>query len=349
MIKLGVLDQSPIRRDGTASDAVKETIDLARACESYGYHRYWVAEHHNSKSFAGAAPEILIGALGASTSRIRVGSGGIMMPHYSPLKVAEQFRMLETLYPGRIDLGLGRAPGTDGRTTRALQPGPQAYDISVFPQQVELLIQFLEDANGLSGEAGGFPDEHPYKGIHAMPRGEGNPELWMLGSGGDGAAHAGQFGMPYSFAHFINQDAGTSPVEIYRQCFKPSRRLNRPYVAVGVSVMVADTEEEANRIAASRNHWVVKLLQNQAERFWPVDDALNYPYSDREKAMLKAIEHRSVTGAPEQVRVKLLQMIDEYGADELNILTITHDHADRLRSYKLLADAFSLSGSLAAD
>lgn len=349
MIKLGVLDQSPIRRDGTAAEALAETIDLARHCDKWGYHRYWVAEHHNSKSFAGSAPEIMIAALGAATKRMRVGSGGVMMPHYSPLKVAEQFRLLESLYPGRIDLGMGRAPGTDLRTTRALQPGPQAYDIAVFPQQVELLIQFLEDANGLEGSAGGFPDEHPYKGIHAMPRGEGFPELWMLGSGGDGAAHAGQFGMPYSFAHFINQDAGTGPVEIYRQSFRPSPRLSRPYVSLGVSVMVGETEEKAKRIAASRNHWVVKLLQNQAERFWPVEDALAYPYSDREKAMLEAVEQRSVTGSPEQVRAKLLEMVETYGADELVILTITHDHEDRLRSYELLADAFSLRAQEAAE
>jgi alkanesulfonate monooxygenase SsuD/methylene tetrahydromethanopterin reductase-like flavin-dependent oxidoreductase (luciferase family) len=183
MVTLSVLDQSPIRKGGTAAEALANTIDLARHAERLGYSRYWLAEHHNTSSFAGSAPEVMIAAVAGATSHIHVGSAGVMLPHYSPLKVAELFRLLETLYPGRIDLGLGRAPGSDQRTARALQPGPQAYPIDVFPQQVELLIQFLEDSIGLGGEAGGFPIGHPYTGIHATPRGPGLPKLWMLGSG----------------------------------------------------------------------------------------------------------------------------------------------------------------------
>ena len=343
MVSLSVLDQSPIRQGGTAAQAMTETIDLARACERAGYARYWVAEHHNTSSFAGSAPEVLISTIAASTKTIRVGAGGIMLPHYSPLKVAEWFRVLETLYPGRIDLGMGRAPGSDPRTSAALQPGPKAYGIEVFPQQVEMLTQFLEDANGLAGEAGGFPADHPYRGIHATPMGPGFPDLWMLGSGGDGAIHAAQFGLAYCFAHFINQDAGTTPLELYRRHFKPSRRLPAPRGSIAVSVTVADTEEEAQRIAASRNLWVVQLLQNKAGPFPSVEDALAYPYTEAELDMLKMVKKRGLTGSPEQVRARLLALGEQYGVDDFVILTITHDHKDRVRSYALLGEAMGLS------
>ena len=346
MVTLSVLDQSPIREGGSAAQALRETIDLARACETAGYQRYWVAEHHNTSSFAGSAPEIMIGAIAAATDTIRVGSGGVMLPHYSALKVAETFRVLEALYPGRIDLGLGRAPGSDQKTSRALQPGPQAYGIDAFPQQIELLIQFLEDAQGLEGEHGGFAPDHPYKGIHAIPKGDGAPDLWMLGSSSDGAMYAAQFGLPYCFAHFINQDAGATPLELYRQNFRPSRSLTGPRGSIGVSVTVADTEEEANRISASRNLWVLHLLQNKAGPFKPIDDALAFPLSAEEQVMLRAVEQRSLTGTPEQVRGRLLQLGEEYGVDDFVILTITHDHADRVKSYQLLAEAFGLTANI---
>ena len=343
MVTLSVLDQSPIRQGGTAAEAVANTLDLARHAERLGYKRYWLAEHHNSNAFAGSAPELMIAAVANATSHIRVGSAGVMLPHYSPLKVAELFRILETLYPGRVDLGVGRAPGSDMRTSRALQPGPQAYDIWVFPQQVELLIQFLEDATGLAGAAGGFPDGHPYTGIHATPRGPGLPDFWMLGSGGDGAIHAAQFGMSYCFAHFINQDAGTAPIDLYRRHFKPSRYLTSPHAAIGVSVTVAETEDEARRISASRNLWVMHLLQNRAGMFPSIEEALAYPYTDEEKTMLRAIENRGITGTPEQVRGRLLRMGEEYGVDDFVILTITYYQKDRVRSYELLAEAFGIA------
>jgi luciferase family oxidoreductase group 1 len=340
MVTLSVLDQSPIPRGGSAANAYANTIDLARHTERFGYKRFWLAEHHNSNALAGSAPEVLIAAVAAATKNIRVGSGGIMLPHYSPLKVAEQFRVLETLYPGRIDLGLGRAPGSDQRTMRALQPGPTAYDVGVFPQQVELLIQFLEDSNGLAGEAGGFPTDHPYRGIHASPRGPGMPELWMLGSGGDGAMVAAQFGMPYCFAHFINQDAGTAPLDLYRQHFKPSRYLEKPYGSIGVSVTVGETEEDSRRLAAPRNLWVLHFLQGRLGPFPSMEEALSYPYTDQERAMLRGIEGRSIAGTGKQVREKLMAMGEEYGVDEYVVLTITHEQYDRVRSYELLAEAF---------
>ena len=345
MVTLNILDQSPIRKGGTAAEAIANTIDLARHAERLGYSRYWLAEHHNTSSFAGSAPEVLIDAVAAATSHIRVGSGGIMLPHYSPLKVAECSRVLETLYPGRIDLGMGRAPGGDQRTTRALQPGPQAYDIGVFPQQVELLRQFLEDSTGLQGEAGGFPASHPYIGLHATPRGPGIPELWMLGSGGDGALIAAQFGMAYCFAHFINQDAGTQPLELYRRNFRPSRDLTTPKGAIAVSVTVAGTEEEAKRIASSRNLWVMHLLQNRAGAFPSIEEALDYPYTDEDRVMLRAIEQRGFAGTPEQVRARLLALGEAHGVDEFTILTITYDQKDRVRSYELLAEAMGITSA----
>ncbi len=342
MVTLSVLDQSPIRKGGSAAEAFANTIDLAKQAERLGYSRYWLAEHHNTSSFAGSAPEVLIAAVAAATNHIRVGSGGVMLPHYSPLKVAECFRVLETLYPGRIDLGVGRAPGGDMRTTRALQPGPQAYDVGVFPQQVELLRQFLEDAMGLHGEEGGFPADHPYVGLHATPRGPGMPALWMLGSGGDGAIIAAQLGLAYCFAHFINQDAGTQPLELYRRNFRPSRDNAGPRGSIAVSVTVADTEEEAKRIASSRNLWVMHLLQNRAGSFPSIEEALAYPYTDQDRVMLRAIEQRSITGSPENVRGKLLALGEAHGVDDFVILTITYDPKDRVRSYELLAEAMGL-------
>lgn len=343
MVSLSVLDQSPIRKNGTAAQALQESILLAQAAERFGYKRYWVAEHHNSTSFADATPEILTAAICAATHHIRVGPGGVMLPHYSPLKVAETFRMLEALYPGRIDLGLGRAPGTDQRTVAALQPGPQAYSTEVFPQQVELLAQFLEDSNGLSGEVGGFPADHPYRGIHACPMGEGMPEMWMLGSSTDGAQHAARFGLPYCFAHFINQDAGTLPLEVYREHFRPSRTLATPHASLAVSVTVADTEEEAQLISASRNLWILRLLQNRAGPFVSDEEALATKLTAEEETMMVQIKQRGITGTPEHVRGRLLQMGVEYGVDDFVILTITHDADARTRSYQLLADAFQLT------
>lgn len=340
-MRLSVLDQSPIRADGTAADAVRETIALAKAAEAMGYHRYWLAEHHNSNSFAGSCPEILIGRVASETKSIRVGSGGVMLPHYSPLKVAEQFRMLEVLNPGRIDLGLGRAPGTDQMTARALQAGPQGWDIDAFPSQVFLLRQFLDDASGRAP----IPDDHPYKNIHAMPRGDisTGPELWMLGSGMHGAVYAGQLGLPFSHAYFINPEGSEDAVAAYRERFKPSAACPRPRVSMGVAALAAETEEEARALATSRNLWVVRLLTGQPIPFPPPEEVKDYPFTDQELALLRTVQHRSIVGTPEQVRAGLLQLAEAHDAEELVVVTITYDYASRLKSYELLAKAFALT------
>ncbi len=338
-MRLSVLDQSPIPQGSDAPAAIAETIRLAQACEALGYHRYWLAEHHNTHSFAGSAPEILIGRVAAETKTIRVGSGGVMLTHYSPLKVAEQFRMLEVLTPGRIDLGLGRAPGGDQRTAQALQAGPQGWGIDAFASQVHLLKQFLDDASGIAP----MPDDHPYRGIHAMPAGPTRPEMWLLGSGIHSAVYAGELGLPFSHAYFINADASEEACAEYRRRFKPSSWCERPRISLGVAALVAQTEEEAWRLSASRNLWVVRLLTNRPILFAPPEEVLDYPYTEQERAILRSVEKRSVVGTKEQVRRKLLTLADAHGAEELVVVTITYDYASRLRSYELLADAFSLS------
>jgi luciferase family oxidoreductase group 1 len=336
-MRLSVLDQSPVRSDGTAADAVAETIALAKACERLGYHRYWLAEHHNTKSFAGSAPEVLIARVAAETKTIRVGSGGVMLTHYSPLKVAEQFRMLEILSPGRIDLGLGRAPGTDQRTAQALQAGPQGWGIDAFPSQVHLLRQFLDDAAGQS-----LPDDHPYRGIHASPMGPTRPEMWLLGSGIHSAVYAGELGLPFAHAHFISAEGSEEAVENYRHRFKPSSWCERPRLAMGVAALAAETEEDARKLSASRNLWVVRLLTGRPIAFPPPEEALDYPYTDQEKALLENIEARSTVGTPDVVKKKLTALAERHGAEELVIVTITYDAKSRTRSYELLAKEFGL-------
>jgi luciferase family oxidoreductase group 1 len=340
-MRLSVLDQSPIRKDGTAAQAVAETIALAKAAEALGYHRYWLAEHHNTGSFAGSAPEVLIARVAAETKTMRVGSGGVMLTHYSPLKVAEQFRMLEVLNPGRIDLGLGRAPGTDQRTAAALQAGPQGWSIDAFPSQVHLLRQFLDDA----AEREPLPPDHPYRGIHAMPRAPSasGPELWMLGSGIHGAIYAGEFGLPFSHAYFISPEGSEDAVAAYRERFKPSAACPRPVVSLGVAALVAETDDEAQALAASRNLWVVRLLTGRPIPFPPPDEARDYPFTEQELALLRTVQRRSIVGTQAQVRAGLLALAEAHGAEELVVVTITYDYASRLRSYELLAEAFALS------
>jgi len=337
-MRLSVLDQSPIRKGGTAETAVAETLALAKACDSLGYHRYWLAEHHNSNSFAGSCPEILIGRVAQETKHLRVGSGGVMLTHYSPLKVAEQFRMLELLSPGRIDLGIGRAPGSDQRTTLALQAGPQGFGIDAFPSQVHLLRQFLADAAGLAP----FPDDHPYRGVHAMPRGSGIPEIWLLGSGIHSAVYAAELGLPFSHAYFISTEGSEDACTEYRARFKPSAFCREPRISLGVAALVAESEAEAERLALSRNLWVVRLLTGHPIPFPSPEEAAQHPLTEQEKRLLSGIEKRAIVGAPKMVRDRLSELAAMHGAEELVIVTITYDYASRLRSYELLADSFDL-------
>jgi len=348
-LRLSVLDQSPVREGQSPADAIRETLDLAQAADRLGYHRYWLAEHHSTPGLAGAAPEILIAEVATRTRRIRVGSGGVMLTHYSPLKVAEQFRMLETLHPGRIDLGIGRAPGSDARTAQALRhgigtqrgagvPDPWAEaEVARFPEQVADLVGFLADA---------LPPEHRFATVRAMPAGQGVPEVWLLGSTDASAACAAHYGTAFSFAHFINADGGAAVTRAYLRAFQPSPVLQAPRASVAVFAICADTEAEAQRLARSRDLFIVRLYTGRAGQYPSVETAERYPYSPRELAIVEHARRRTVAGAPEQVRASLQALAAEYGVDELVVVTITHDPKARLRSYELLAEAFGLPGGL---
>jgi luciferase family oxidoreductase group 1 len=325
---LSVLDQSPISEGSVGAAALRNSIDLAQSVEALGYERYWIAEHHGTPMLASAAPEILIAAVAAATSRIRVGSGGVMLPHYSPLKVAEVFSMLAALHPGRIDLGLGRAPGSDRETMIALQRDRRQVSPDDFPEQLAELLAYLEDD---------FPAGHPFARLAALPGGPERPEVWLLGSSPQSAIWAGELGLPYMFADFINP-TGAEIAQLYRERFVPSSRRAAPFVGVAVSVVCADDDEEAQRLASSSRMVMTLLRQGRLIRVPPVETALAFfeeqpPPSGR----------RAVVGSPETVRAGIDEVVASYGADEAMVVTITYEHEARRRSYELVAGAFHLS------
>ena len=333
MLRLGVLDQSPVRSGATPAEAIRETLALARATDRLGYHRYWLAEHHSTPALAGPSPEVLIPQVAAMTTGIRVGSGGVMLQHYSALKVAESFRVLETLYPGRIDLGIGRAPGSDQVTARALA-GPLGGGIEDFPDKIADLLGFLH---------GDLPPEHPHAGVLAMPTGPGAPEVWLLGSSDQSAAMAAHFGTGFSFAHFINAEGGAAVTRAYAGAFKPSPLLAEPRASVAVFVVCAPTEEDARRLAQSRDLFIVRLYTGRLSRYPTVAEAEAYQYSPREWAIVEHARRRRIAGTPPQCRAGLEALAAEYGVDEVVVVTITESWETRLRSYALLAEAFGLT------
>jgi luciferase family oxidoreductase group 1 len=318
----------------TPAEAIQETLELAQAAERLGYHRYWVAEHHSTPGLAGSSPEVLIGQIAARTRHLRVGSGGVMLPHYSALKVAESFRVLEALFPGRIDLGIGRAPGSDQRTASALRHGPGALGVEHFPQQVADVLAFLRNA---------LPAGHPFAGVMAMPSGPTVPEAWLLGSSDGSAAVAAHLGTAFSFAHFINSEGGAEITRAYGRHFRPSAELAAPRASAAVFAIAADTDAEARRLARSRELFLLRLYTGRAGLYPSVDEAEAYPYSAHERALLPHLRRRAIVGAPEAVRDGLVALAGEYGVDELIIVTITHDPKARVRSYELIAQAFGLT------
>jgi luciferase family oxidoreductase group 1 len=330
-MRLSVLDQSPVRSGMTPAEALQETLELAQLCERLGYHRYWLAEHHATPALAGSSPEILIGQVAARTSRIRVGSGGVMLQHYSPLKVAENFRVLETLFPGRIDLGIGRAPGSDQLTARALRPeGPRIDD---FPDKVADTLGYL---------GGALPPGHPFGRVRVMPEGPTTPEVWLLGSSDQSAMLAAHFGLAFSFAHFINADGGADVTRAYARAFRPSPLLAEPRASAAIFAVCADTEAEARRLALSRELFIAWLYTGRPRPYPSPEEAEAYPYDAREHAIVQHARQRTVAGTPEHVREQLSRLAADYGVDELVIVTITHDPKARRRSYELLAQAFAL-------
>jgi luciferase family oxidoreductase group 1 len=329
--RLSVLDQSPIAQGQDAAQALRNTLDLAQTADRLGYHRYWLAEHHASRSLAGVAPEALIGPVALATRQIRVGSGGVMLPHYSPFKVAETFSMLSAMAPGRIDLGLGRAPGSDQRTAVALQRDRTRRMPSDFPEQLDELTAYLE---------GTLPEDHPFASLqHLMPTGGGMPELWMLGSSPDSAIWAAERGLPYCFADFINSD-GAHLAQHYRRSFRPSARLAEPYVMAATWTIAAPTMDEAVRLAAPARMMFAHLIAGNPIPVPPVEEALTWldanPQADRR-------HRRTVLGTPAEVRAGLDAVAADYGADELMLVNILPDHAARRRSYELVAAEYKLA------
>jgi luciferase family oxidoreductase group 1 len=333
MLTLSVLDQSPVRQGVTPRQALLETIELARHVDALGYRRYWLAEHHSTPALAGSAPEIMIARIAAETSQIRVGSGGVMLSHYSSLKVAEQFRMLETLYPGRIDLGIGRAPGSDQLTAVALQHGPGALGIEHFPNQIADLIGYLEHT---------IPADHPFSRIHLMPDGDTLPEIWILGSSEQSSIFAAYFGRAFSFAHFITDEGGPEIMASYKAQFRSSSALSAPQASIGVFVICAESEERAQYLAASRDLSRLRMRQGILKPFPPPEEALAYPYTEIERRVVEHHRRRQIVGTPETVKPQLEALVESYGVDEVVVLTITHDYEARKHSYTLLAEAFGL-------
>lgn len=330
--RLSVLDQSPIAEGMTAADAVRNTLDLARLCDALGYDRYWIAEHHASPALAGAAPEALIGPIALATGRIRVGSGGIMLPHYSPFKVAETFALLSALAPGRIDLGLGRAPGSDQRTAIALQRDRSKRMPMDFPEALDELTAYLD---------GTLPADHPFARLaETLPDGRGgSPDLWMLGSSPDSAMWAAERGLPYCFADFINEN-GAALAGHYRRNFRPSARLPQPHVMVATWAIAADSENEAMRQSLPSRMMMAHLITG---RLIPVPSIAKAQAWLADNADPMAHRRRTTLGTPGQVRAGLDRIAADYGADEVMLVNILTDHQARRHSYALMAREYDLA------
>ncbi len=332
-MQIGVLDQSPIISGYRAADALRATIELAQRAEQLGFARYWLAEHHAIAALADPCPEILVGRIAAATSTIRVGTGGVLLPYYSALKVAEVFRMLEALFPGRIDLGLGRAPGGDMRTAKALAGG--RYDAAEnFPQQVYELAAYLD---------GSLPADHPFAQVRVMPEVETTPEIWLLGSSDYSAALACQLGLPFAFAHFINGHGGDGVTRAYRQQYRASPQRSQPRAMVCTFVVCAERSEDAERLAHSIDLRRLEMALGIDSPIPTLAQAEAREYTAQERAYIAQQRVRAVIGAPNEVRAQLEALRERYEADEIMLLTITGNYESRLRSYELVAKSFALT------
>jgi|SRR5689334_7123835 len=339
LVPLSVLDLAPVGAGSTPALALRRAVELAQEAERLGYRRYWVAEHHNMPGIASSSPAVLLAHAAAATSAIRVGSGGVMLPNHAPLVVAEQFGMLEALHPGRVDLGIGRAPGTDPLTASALR---RTRDLSAedFPQELLQLLAFFD---------GSFPDEHPYHRITAVPALGYRPAVWLLGSSDFSAQLAGMLGLPFSFAHHFAAANTDGAVAAYRATFRPSDALERPYVMLGVAAIVAETEERARWLAGPSGLAFLRLRQGHPGVYPTPEEAAEYRFTPSEREVMKAWTASHLVGDPEQVRDGLARLQARTGADELMVTTMVHGHADRVRSYALLADAMDLQPREARD
>jgi luciferase family oxidoreductase group 1 len=334
MIRLSVLDQSTVISGRLPDASIRESLALARHCDALGFSRYWVAEHHNSDSIAGTAPEVLIAAIAATTRHIRIGSAGVMLPHYATLKVAEQFRVLDAIAPGRIDLGLGRAPGSDGLTAHALNPNA-ATAADQFPAQVRDLLAWVNARPLVEG--------HPFRSVRAQPVGATAPEVWILGSSDYGAQVAAHFGLPYCFAHFITDgDGAAQALDLYRDTFRPSQFLAAPHAALCVWAMAADTEAEAARLFTSREMFRLGRDRGIYTPLPSPEEATAHRFSASDLARIERLRARAFYGTPDRVGGKLRALADGMGVEELAVLTTLHNAEARQRSYTLLGQEFGL-------
>lgn len=335
MLKLSILDQTPIPIGMSPKEVLKESLQLAQLADDLGYYRYWLSEHHHTEGIASASPEILASHIAALTSRIRVGSGGVLLSHYSPLKVVENFRLLEALYPSRIDLGIGRAPGGDPRTRLALADGiPRSKE--AFPRQIQDLLSYLSNQD---------PVDPQLAGVKAIPNMESRPEVWLLGSSTSSATYAADFGTAFSFAHFINSNDGPSVVKDYRARFRPSTFSPAPQVSVCVYVVCAETDEAAAREAQSLEYWLIKTAEGQADGVPTVEQAEAFVPDPRQLIALQENRRKMIVGSPQTVKAGLEYMAHDYQADEIMLITNIHSPSARRRSFQLIAEAFGLKGS----
>jgi luciferase family oxidoreductase group 1 len=331
---LSVLDVSPVSSGSDGARALRNTLELARLADQLGYKRYWLAEHHNLPSIASSAPEIMIGHVANVTERIRVGAGGIMLPNHAPLKVAETFRVLEALHPERIDLGIGRAPGTDPVTAAALRRSQNGLEAEDFPQRFGELLAFSGD---------GFPEEHPFRSVVAMPSDVGLPPIWLLGSSGYSARAAGQMGFGYAFAsHFSPADPAPAMLA-YRESFEPSESFERPSAILAIAVICGETDEHAERLASSMELAWVRMRSGNPGPLPNPEEAMAYPYTPAERRLADAYRSMQVVGDPRTVRARIEELAERTAADEVMITTNVYDHAERLRSYERLAEVFDIT------
>jgi len=331
MTLLSVLDQTPVIDGHSVADAIAATVELAQLADDLGYTRYWCAEHHGLRGVSNPCPEVMLARLGSVTQRIRLGSGGVMLPYYSPFKVAEQFMMLEALFPNRIDLGVGRAPGGDMRTAQAVAAGDYNRG-DIFPQQVADLVGLMN---------GTLPADHIAQGVLLQPQIDTRPQLWVLGSSEFGGLLAAQLGIRFAFAHFINAHFGHQVAHDYRERFKAGNEA-QPYLAAAVFVICADTEQEAADLEKAVDLRRVQMAYGLNAPIPTIEQGLAQEYGGREQLVIDREKPRSIIGTPEQVTERMLALQEQFQADELVVLTVAGSYRARLRSYELLADAFQL-------
>ena len=327
---LSVLDVSPVSSGSSGVQALRNTLELARLTDRLGYERYWLAEHHNLPSIASSAPEIMIGHVANVTERIRVGAGGVMLPNHAPLKVAETFQVLEALHPERIDLGIGRAPGTDPVTAAALRRSRNGLEED-FPQEFGELLAFSGD---------GFPEDHPFRSVVAMPSDIGLPPIWLLGSSGYSARAAGEMGLGYAFAsHFSPADPAPA-MRAYRESFEPSEDFEHPSAILAVAVICGETREHAKRLATSMELAWVRMRSGNPGPLPSPEKAMGYHYTPAERRLADTYRSMQIVGDPQSVLVRIEELAEQTAADEVMVTTNVYDHSERLRSYELLAEIF---------